>query len=103
MPDDETTALLIRARGFIERGWSRGTYARDANGSIVPPHSPKAVCWCAVGALIAVGVHTPHPARNRLLAAIRTGESLSTFNDRQETVEPVLAAFDRAIAAGASS
>jgi hypothetical protein len=40
-----------------------------------------------------------HCARARLIAAIG-GEYLGEFNDRQETVEPVLAAFDRAIAAG---
>jgi hypothetical protein len=36
-------------------------------------------------------------ALHRLVAAIG-GEILWQFNDRQETVEPVLAAFDRAIA-----
>jgi hypothetical protein len=38
-------------------------------------------------------------ARCRLRAAIG-GENIGDFNDHQETVEPVLAAFDRAIACG---
>jgi len=37
-------------------------------------------------------------AQGRLIAAI-SGETLWEFNDAQPTVEPVLAAFDRAIAA----
>ena len=34
------------------------------------------------------------------LEAVIGGQSLPRFNNRQETVEPVLAAFDRAIAFG---
>lgn len=47
---DETTALLIRARGFIERGWCRGTEALTATGSMVQPTSDRAVAWCMYGA-----------------------------------------------------
>ena len=100
---DETTALLVRARGFIERGWCRGDLARDANGNGVWPTEQQAVAWCAGGALIAAGMPynvvsiLAHPATRRLRAAI-AGGNIAGFNNRQETVEPVLAAFDRAIA-----
>jgi hypothetical protein len=98
---DETTELLIRARGFIERGWCRGVLARDETGiSEVDPTSARTVAWCIYGAMDAAGVpvDSSHPAYRRLMGAIG-GECVADFNNRQETVEPVLAAFDRAIAA----
>lgn len=102
---DDTTALLIRARGFIERGWCREASARDLNGYKVPARSSGAVSWCAFGALIAAGLpthDTAHPAYLKLVYAVKAlgGSDIADFNDRQETVEPILAAFDRAIAAG---
>jgi hypothetical protein len=54
---DETTALLIRARGFIERGWCRKAFACDIEKNRVLADSFCAVSWCAEGALIATGVH----------------------------------------------
>lgn len=100
-PQNETTALLIRARGFIERGWCQGRTAFNAQGASVSSRSEEAVRWCAVGALMAaVPAGRPmtirHPAYARLREVV--GMDVAVFNDAQETVEPVLAAFDRAIA-----
>lgn len=111
---DETTALpseasdatwlLIRARGFVERGWCRDALARDADGKEVDPKSERAVAWCMFGALRMAGMPCLPFARSypafRFLEAAIGGERMPHFNDRQETVDPVLAAFDRAIAAG---
>jgi transposase, IS5 family len=98
---DKTTALLIRARGFIERGWCRYALARDENGCAIGPQHFKAVAWCAKGALIAAGVgcfsFPLHPAVRRLRRAI-CGGNISLFSDHQKNAETVLAAFDRAIA-----
>jgi hypothetical protein len=100
---DEATALLVRARGLLERGWCRGTSARNFLGFTVNSYSSRAVAWCASGALRVAGMMasdlTRRRARIRLVAAI-DGEYLPDFNDRQETVGPVLAAFDLAISAG---
>jgi hypothetical protein len=99
---DETTALLIRARGFIERGWCRHADAKDRFGWSIEPTSDRAVEWCAYGALRAAGWSNgdrDHPALHRLQAAINS-RRIAAFNNRQETVEPILAAFDRAITAG---
>jgi|HubBroStandDraft_6_1064221.scaffolds.fasta_scaffold444957_2 hypothetical protein len=104
---DETTALLMRARGLLERGWCRGWLAVDANANPVDPTDSSAAAWCANGALIAAGMAEPsdlstlrfmtHPAYLRLKTAV--GDTLvGFFNNGQKTVEPVLAAFDRAIA-----
>jgi hypothetical protein len=103
--DTEGTELLIRARSLLERGWCRGAAAVDVNGVEVHPASKQAVAWCALGALDAAGipylhhrVHGPHPAYKRLQDVIGPVRLLD-FNARQESVEPVLAAFERAITA----
>jgi hypothetical protein len=102
---DETTEILIRARGFLERGWCRNTLARDADGNAIKPISERAVAWCAIGAVDATRMPWDtgvKPALLRLEAAIG-GEPINEFNDHQETLGPVLAAFDRAIRSAASS
>jgi hypothetical protein len=103
---DEATALLIRARALVARGWCRKAAARSRFGFRVSPYSRSAIAWCAAGAVQAAAFVTSdldrRSAHYRLIAAI-DGEILSRFNDSQETVEPVLAAFDRAIAAGKSA
>ena len=101
---DETTALLIRARGFLERGWCRGNFARDAEGRPTNPTDQHAVMWCPQGALIVSGLPLDkdwpdHPAVERLEDAMGC-YSIGRFNAQQETVESVLAAFDRAISQG---
>ena len=103
--DDPATELLIRARSLLERGWCRDTGAVDVNGVEVRATSPRAIAWCALGALDAAGIpylyhrqHGPHPAYWRLKVAIGAERPMD-FNARQETSAPVLAVFDRAIAA----
>jgi hypothetical protein len=101
---DETTALLVRARSFVERGWCRYSLALNDTGQMTEPKSDRAVAWCMYGAMEAAGWpygQCAHPAFCRLKAAIN-GEWVCDFNNQQETVEPVLAAFDRAIAAEAT-
>jgi hypothetical protein len=101
---DPATELLIRARAFIERGWCQHVGARDVAGSFVSATDQRAVAWCMYGALMAAGMPFneadprpyEHPAAQHLRAAI-DDEDICVFNNAQETIEPVLAAFDRAI------
>jgi hypothetical protein len=99
---DAATELLIRARSLLLRGWCRDKGAIDENGVEVHPTSPRAIAWCALGALDAAGIpylyhqHGPHPAYQRLKVAIGEERPMD-FNARQETSGPVLAVFDRAI------
>jgi hypothetical protein len=93
----------MRARNFIQRGWCRDAIARDAHGNqLVDARSTEAVAWCSIGAIEATGVEPFDPsfipAIRRLEVAMST-ECIARFNDHQMTVDPVLAAFDRAIAA----
>ena len=51
----KTRDALVRridaAIGYIERGWTRGALARDANGKSVNPTHFDAAAWCAIGAV----------------------------------------------------
>jgi len=53
LTDAATTALLVRARGLLERGWCVCMLALDHNGDPVDPASERAVHWCPYGALLA--------------------------------------------------
>ena len=46
-------AMLQEARGLLQRGWSRGAQARDAQGEVVLPWSEEAASWSLLGALLA--------------------------------------------------
>lgn len=49
-----TAADLLRlAAARVLRGWTRDAYARDADGRVVGAAEPAAVCWCAIGAIMA--------------------------------------------------
>ena len=98
---DDVTKLLIEGRARIERGWTTYAQGRDKDGNEVDPCSETAVAWCAYGALCAAfGDDIPgnHPAAERLMKVGMKGEPWAFFNNRQSSPEPVLDAFDRAIA-----
>ena len=46
-------AMLMEARGFLFRGWSKGVQARDERGHVVIVWSDEALFWSLVGALLA--------------------------------------------------
>jgi hypothetical protein len=48
----EVVALLVHGRALIEKGHTRGVYARDRHGHPVALTSEKAVRFCAAGALV---------------------------------------------------
>jgi hypothetical protein len=108
-------SVLKRARALLSdrSKWTRFTAARDKDGVEVTSRSPKAVCWCAFGALCrvtrgpdgprggAISVCERHIAR----AALDLGQSYAdalhvpTWNDvAARTYDEVIAAFDKAIA-----
>jgi hypothetical protein len=89
------SADLRKARSFIERGWSQGKYARDADGNACPSGSYRARSWCFNGALSAADI------------SLNTDDFIAdtfkkcrvTWNDKPErTQSEVLAKFDELIA-----
>jgi hypothetical protein len=100
------TEVLIQARALVVRGWCRGTLARNWFGRSVSPYPRRAVKWCASGALKAAAMtcsSQDHWLATCRLNGVIPDDDIVDFNDRQKTVEPVLAAFDQAIALGDDS
>lgn len=101
--------VLRRARALIVKGWTRGTFARDKSGREVGLYDKGACRFCADGALMRAAGETTHASifagtvyarAFHALAGCMTGLP-PTFNDRQNSKKPVLAAFDAAIKAEA--
>jgi hypothetical protein len=93
----QTVADILRAaRGKIERpeNWTQKALARDADGGRADPFYEEATCWCASGALYAIGTAL-FGAVFEALARAMDGD-IPTFNDSHTHAE-VLAAFSRAI------
>jgi hypothetical protein len=43
--------VLLKAVEILDRGWTKGVYARDNIGLPVDYDNEAAVCWCANGAI----------------------------------------------------
>lgn len=104
-----TKEILQAARDklAVPGAWCSGALARNSAGYPVSPrHSEDGACaWCAMGAVMSE-FPEPSPAQEEVaLCALRRvlpapAGSVTDFNDRvSSSVEPVLAMFDRAIAA----
>jgi hypothetical protein len=101
---DINTQLLIDAKQLlIDKGWCTKCLAVDRYGRDISHNSPQAVGFCALGAIF----RAAHDRRHITLEnapferlQIAMGGNIPVFNNRQTSVEPVLAAFDRAIAMG---
>jgi hypothetical protein len=99
-----TVEILKAARELIsdEKRWTQRAEARNASGNDVGVYSPKAVCFCSLGAMAKVCERELYGrelvAREALRNEIRDGHSsgIANFNDNHTHAE-VLALFDRAI------
>lgn len=98
--------LLKAARAKIAdpANWTRFTLARNAKGNPVAPTAKGATCWCAHGALYAVGGTAKSATENILYEA--AGDTFhadpAEVNDNLGHVE-VLKVFDIAIAKAEAS
>lgn len=79
--------------------WTKGAYARDANGQSVPSISGFAVCFCIIGANDRYGqngFNIDNAVREKIPPAF---QYLSDYNDHPDTTHADMKAlFDRAIA-----
>ena len=103
--------ILAESKRLLEeKGWTKGVYARDAEGTQVSCVDSTATCFCMLGAINRVvntltGKYTRLPAEetfaiDALVTYLRdsgTATDIPTFNDTVATsVEEVAAAFDKA-------
>jgi hypothetical protein len=92
-----TAETLKAARELIanpER-WTKGWFAKKADGSDTNSRNPDAYCWCAYGALHRANYYEaiePEHLLSRLM-----GGNIAAFNDTHTHPE-VIAMFDKAIA-----
>lgn len=90
--------VLLAAVEFLKKGWTTGTFSRNANGKACSPRSKKAVCWCAEGAIkAAAGGNEEH--YDAVWSAFYAGAGLDAYDniikwhDKQASVEPVIQAL----------
>ena len=94
--------ILTKARGLIEKGWTKNTFARNPNGNPVFAKDPSACKWCASGAIWAVtGPEDNHRRRElwELLDSLVDSDLAPTYNDAPTTTQAdILTLYDKAIA-----
>lgn len=60
--------------------WTKGTWARDADGQGVWSGDPTAICWCLSGAINKIGCGRPQAAAN-LREVIEGNGYITAIND----------------------
>lgn len=99
MKNSET---LSKALDLLQaKGWTQGTYARNAKGERCDPTGENATCYCSYGAIISTAGKFQGTllleAYDPLRAAIGT-DIIAGWNDsKSRTKEEVFAAFEKAI------
>lgn len=103
----ELRDVFKAAKGRVMQGWTREWAARDAEGYSVPPTSPEATCWCALGAVsVAMDdagldmtlIEDTLSAIYRKALSTTRFVTVASFNDSlSTTTDDVLAFFDRVI------
>lgn len=89
----------LKAIDYIRKGWTQGTYARTKTGRPCHYCSPRAVKWCAIGAVLRAYSETLDDEylsiRKRLAQVVF--DSLPGWNDDpKRTKKEVIAAFKKA-------
>lgn len=97
------------AAGYVRKGWTTDTYARNQNGQSIASSAEEAVCWCATGSvhralydLDLLSIDISNSFRNEVIELIQlsfkriTGYSMATFNDAiAKDGEQVAKVFDQ--------
>ena|SRR5271166_5367285 len=66
LPSDASDFEKARALLSDPARWTTGAFARRADGLFCYEHDADAVCWCALGALVAVKPHSVINAHGRI-------------------------------------
>lgn len=97
MPQIPTSQILHQAIELLRtKGWTQGSYARDAGGLRTDTHGLDATCFCALGAIKRVCgskrdikyVNILHDTIIRELVAQRLPSSVIDWNDAPDQTAP---------------
>lgn len=95
--------VLVNARKILskEENWTRGSYARDADGHKVYVDSSNAACFCSIGAVATSAspkLSDEYLSALEALGAVVEPMPVIAFNDAESTShKDVMAMFDLAI------
>ena len=98
-PKQTVKAILLGAAVLVEKGWTQWRFAADEQGVVVSPESPRAVCWCAVGAIRRAGVNTTLVREAKDAFKELTHFPISTWNDHHKRTAAEVADALRKVAA----
>jgi hypothetical protein len=93
--------LLQQARSKIEKDWTQGWFARDANNMRVQVDSDKATCFCLSGAMFSEEITSFEQVKARQLLSMVLPDwcnNIVEFNDCANTSkQDVINLIDKAI------
>ena len=89
-----TTQLIAEKKLLSDpKRWTKGYFARDANGIHVGYLSKDAVCWCQMGAGLKIGFNVSSDNIKQLVARMFNHQDVVSFNDAPETTHDDLMKF----------
>lgn len=97
--------VLAKAADLIEPegAWTQREYARDSNGAYTTSRDPRAVCWCALGAIIRAS-DGMSGSSTQFTSKIIDGRGIGAWNDDLcRTQAEVVAALRKASALAAEA
>ena len=91
--------ILLEARDFVSRGWSRGAAARDGEGQQVDPSHPSASSWSLAGAVAAASAKVSDRCEGEMeaRAPAMAAAALATTLEGKASDTDGLRGLDRAI------
>jgi len=98
MTGREIRETLIKAAAIVRQGWCQNAPAKTARGKATGPRDPKAVAWCALGAIekLCGGPNDGGEVKRSLREVVWPME-IAEWNDRgYRTAEEVAKTFEEA-------
>lgn len=98
--------VLKKMRSLIQKGWTKGAYARDKRNKDVAPTSKSARKWCIMGAYTKAyslaNTYVPYETvlgkLDKAMTKRRTRHLvLAQYNDAQKNKKPIINLIDKSI------
>lgn len=101
--------VINLTKEILNKGWTKGAWARDKRGNAVDSDSPNACSWCLLGAIILaeetvrLGAYPAARLNLALTDIVKRDDTvqwgITGYNDREDVTLPdVLSSLDQALA-----